>query len=72
MPYNLKHMYGAWRKCPICGKDFFVTHPDEYAYKRYKSRSHGTYLFFCKWSCMRAYDRAHIDGRKERFLRVSE
>ena len=42
------------RICAQCGKEFIIQCPDEYAFKRYKSRS---LIAFCSWSCMRAFEK---------------
>ena len=42
------------RTCANCGKEFIIQSPDDYAYKRYKSRC---YVAYCSWSCMRASEK---------------
>lgn len=44
--YHVSALGGAYRTCPTCGKIFFVT-------DRTKR------LNFCKWSCMRKWDKDH-------------
>ena len=42
-------------KCEQCGKKFIAyCNRGDYAYKRDNK------YVFCKWSCMRAWDKAHI------------
>lgn len=39
------------RKCPECGKTFYITDKDEWAYKyKYNSTK-----WFCSWHCYKAY-----------------
>lgn len=45
-----------FKKCPTCGESFPVLHPDQWAYKRYKGSKGGTRIWFCSYSCMRAYE----------------
>ena len=48
------------RKCPQCGKMFFLDDPTQWAYKRLIK---GHKKFFCSWSCVRAYDRKQEEKR---------
>lgn len=47
-----------YRKCAMCGKEFFVPDFSSYAYKR------GLNKYFCKWSCLRKYD-AEKENKKD-------
>ena len=47
------------RKCPQCGKIFFVRNADEWAYKR-----GGRAL--CSWKCLRAYEAGEKTGKYQR------
>ena len=42
------------RTCANCGKEFIIHSPEDYAYKRYQSRS---MIAFCSWHCMRENER---------------
>ena len=42
------------KECPVCGKDFTVLWPHQWAYKR-NWPSHP--VFFCSWKCLRANDK---------------
>ena len=48
-----------YRDCPVCGRSFFVPDFGSYVYRR------GT-LFFCKWSCMRSWDKKRDKEEKKR------
>ena len=50
------------RKCPVCGKRFFIYDPSDWAYKRVGK--HITYV--CSWTCLREYDRQHGGTPKKR------
>lgn len=39
-------------KCYMCGKEFIVIVPGQWAYKRNDDRA----KYFCSWHCLRAYD----------------
>ena len=60
---------GGWNKCPVCGKEFFVTHQD-LVYKRHNSKSQC--IWFCSYGCMRKYDTSDpaMNGRGERKLKA--
>ena len=60
----------AIKKCPVCGKVFYIPCQSLWAYKKNVKRkavNHNT-LYFCKYSCKRKYDeqysRAEIIARK--------
>ena len=58
---------GSWKNCPQCGKLFFVTDPDAWAYKRSVSRDgNGRQEHFCKWSCLLAFDREYEKQKQEK------
>ena len=42
--------------CDSCGKVIYYYNRGEWAYKR---NVNGRTKLFCKWSCMRAYDKKH-------------
>lgn len=44
------------RKCPVCGRFFIMHDAEQWAYKR---KPGDTWLYFCRWSCLRKYDREH-------------
>lgn len=60
----------AIKKCPVCGKVFYIPCQSLWAYKKNVKRkavNHNT-LYFCKYSCKRKYDeqysRDDIKARK--------
>ena len=63
--------YGAYRSCPVCGKQFFVSELGGWAYKRYLYKAvkdpgnTNDKAWFCSWSCLREYDRIHGDRKKK-------
>lgn len=52
-------MDDGWNKmeknCERCGKEFVMPCGD-WAYKKYKGRG---YMYFCSWSCVRAWEKEH-------------
>lgn len=51
--YGLNDMF-AVRSCSVCGKEFVVSDPSCYAYKR----NDGNRLsYFCSWGCLQAFRR---------------
>lgn len=52
-----------YRKCEICGKQFPVSYPDLYTYKRRKNRD-SRIRWFCSYSCLRKYDKQNERGKK--------
>lgn len=48
-------------KCPICGKNFWVTSKTGWSYKRKSSQG---LVFMCSWSCLLKFDEK---AEKERF-----
>lgn len=59
--YHVSVLGGAYRTCPTCGKIFFVTDCEAWAYRRWvkDSNNSGRRINFCKWSCMRKCDQDH-------------
>ena len=56
---------GTWKTCPQCGKLFFVTDLDAWAYKRSVTKNGSCHQeHFCKWSCLLAFDREY-EARKK-------
>lgn len=51
------------KKCPICGKEFFVLACDQWVYKRHKYGGEG-YYYYCSWHCMREDERRHAKPKK--------
>lgn len=49
-------------KCPVCGKEFFVTWPHLWAYRR-GSR------YLCRWGCLRYFDEK---GSEEMYTKVKK
>lgn len=47
----------VYEKCPNCGKDFLILDKNTWAYKRCDGL--GGKRYFCKWSCVRAWDKVH-------------
>ena len=53
-------------KCKTCGKAMSVR-PAQYAYIRYTNTKEKTgRKFFCKYTCMTAYDREQAEKKKKR------
>ena len=48
--------------CAVCGKAFYMPTKETWTYKHPVGRG---MMYFCKWSCMRAWEREHIPPRKE-------
>lgn len=46
------------RKCPVCGKNFYLNDAERWGYKI------GT-KFFCRWSCLRKYEREQLSLEKK-------
>ena len=50
------------RKCPMCGKEFFVRDANDWVYKRNSQ-------YFCSWHCLRNYEKGSktrkIDQREK-------
>lgn len=64
---------GAWRTCPICGKQFFVTLSDDWCYKRIKREgTSGVTVWFDKWSCMRIFDRERKEELKAKRAKATK
>lgn len=52
-----------WKVCPVCNKGHYILDPDVYVYKR---PSKDGMLYFCKWSCMRKWDKENDPGESIR------
>jgi rubredoxin len=63
---------GRYHYCPICGKKFFISFPEEWRYRRYVKGRKGVRDYLCSWHCLRIYDDSHPDKRKMRKKRVTE
>lgn len=50
------------RKCRNCGKEFECR--KEWGWKIPRNRNNGTYFYFCRYSCMREYEKAK-EARKK-------
>lgn len=49
--------YDKTRKCPICGKEYYIPDVEVWVYKRH--RSHTGDIYFCSYKCTRKYDALH-------------
>lgn len=47
-------MIPVHRKCPVCGKRFFIDMIELWVYKR--GTGHGQ-IYICSWKCLREFDR---------------
>ncbi len=61
-----KAMISEMLKCKQCKGKFYVPCKDNWAYK---FRRKGD-MYFCSWSCLRAYEREH--GEKKKYNRKAE
>lgn len=73
MEMTKKDEHGIETKCRYCGKKMYILFPGQYAYVRYTDvgRKVGR-NFFCKYTCMTAYDRNEEAEKKKRKKRTSE
>jgi hypothetical protein len=60
MPYQYKPHYVT---CDECGEQFWM-YCEEHAYKLYDSK-HASYVRFCSWHCLRAYEKK-LEKRRQR------
>ncbi len=51
------------RTCPVCGEKFVTMHPAIYAYKI--TGKSGTYKYFCRYSCMRTFQKQQEKVKNE-------
>ena len=57
---------GAYKTCPNCGRTFFCTDVDRWAYKRSVSKGGSAVVrHFCKWSCLLAFDKEYEEKKAE-------
>ena len=57
------------KRCPVCGKNFAVMWPDQWAYKR----GHGhNWKYICSWKCVRAWDKEKNKGDEKPMVKLSE
>lgn len=47
---DVSHLDIRMKKCPVCGKEFYVPDSEKWGYQR------GKHLYFHTWSCLRKYD----------------
>lgn len=45
------------RTCKQCGKTFGMPNPSMWTYKKYEYSSYNRTVYFCSWSCIRAYEK---------------
>lgn len=47
--------------CSCCGKEFICNDPKTYVYKHYRINNRGISKlhYFCKWSCLRKWEKEH-------------
>ena len=63
---------GAYRTCPVCGKEWFILELQIWGYKRtirWNSGNTEKLLYFCGWSCMRQFDadpKSYIEAEKNK------
>lgn len=53
------------KRCKTCEKDFYVPNSEDWVYRR------GSF-WFCSWSCLRKYEKAHEKPKKEKPVREYE
>ena len=54
--------------CATCGGEFFIPDIEDWAFKKYKTKKNNVTktFYFCKWSCMRAWQRIHQPEKKRK------
>ena len=62
---------GVEKICPVCGRRFFVGDQEGYAYKRSwyhteKGVRNQWVMYFCRWSCMRKWDKQQEEEKENR------
>ena len=64
MPNNPN--YGTMKKCKNCGKEFFVPAVNDWTFKFVNLKQGGSNVthYFCRWNCMRAWERIHKPEKK--------
>ena len=57
---------GNMRRCPCCGKEFFISYEPVWAYKyRENRRGKATVtIYFCSWHCLREDERNRCGGKE--------
>ncbi len=57
---------GVMKKCPICGREFFTPDVNTWAYKKYHAKLNGSTIsyFFCRWNCLRQWEKVHRPEKK--------
>ena len=58
---------GQMRVCPICGREFLIPDMGMWAFKKYHTKQNGSTVsfFFCRWSCMREWEKVHRQPKKK-------
>lgn len=56
MSMYIPDKYFSPRKCPVCGSMFIMPSMESWAYKRKPGNS---MIYFCKYSCLRKWDKEH-------------
>lgn len=51
------------RTCPVCSEKFVTMHPAIYAYKI--AGKSGTYKYFCRYRCMRTFQKQQEKVKNE-------
>ena len=55
-------IFDSTRICPVCGREFYTPDPETWVYK--KSRGNKSRIYFCRYSCKKAYEQgSELTGR---------
>lgn len=58
--------YGTMKVCPECGRKYFIGDIGAWVYKKNRTKKNGVTItyYFCRWNCMRKWEREHMPQRK--------
>ena len=65
-PMKEERMYSIVCNCATCGKEMFVPVANMWAYKRGYYLGEGSTKYFCKWSCMRKFEKEYEEKKARR------
>lgn len=64
---------GGYKKCPNCGKVFYVTDPGLWVYKHEGHlRGEDKVAYLCSWHCLREHEKAYAARRDKVFAESKE
>ena len=65
-----KQNYSIICECATCGKQIFIPVVSMWAYKKNDNYNYGAVKYFCRWSCLRKFEKEYEEKKTKKKAEV--